>query len=132
MVSFSSRDNMQVFAILLLVVLAACKNRAQSNSPSKVWTEEQKRKYYTDSFSYSGNDFQMRRDTSVRFDKFMDEQYPELKAVNKYEPLIYAMEEPYIDTTKINKTKHWFRITVSPCSDYPIHWWWKRETSIHF
>ncbi len=44
----------------------------------------------------------------------MDKQYPDLRAKNKYDQLIYALEERYIDTTQIDTSIHWFRITVNP------------------
>lgn len=105
--------------IFLIAILFGCKDKPTGKSSANVWTEEQKRKYYTDSFYEAGNDFKMSRDSSTRFEKFMDEHYPDLKAANKYDPFTYSLEEPYIDTTQIDTAKHWFRITVSPCFRLP-------------
>jgi hypothetical protein len=49
----------------------------------------------------------------------MNEQYPDLKSKNKYDPFVYALEEPYIDTTQIDSSKYWFRIVVRPCFRLP-------------
>jgi hypothetical protein len=105
--------------VITLIYLASCKDNPKDKAKSQQWTEEQKRKYYTDSFSYSGNNSRMRQDTSISFEKFMAQQYPELKSANKYDPFIYGLEEPYIDTTQVDMAKHWFRITVAPCFRHP-------------
>jgi hypothetical protein len=107
------------FVIIAIIIFASCKDKIQNKVDSQIWTEEQKRKFYTDSFSYSDNDFLNRRDTSINFVTFMNEQYPNLKSKNKYDPFIYALEEPYIDTTQIDTTKNWFRLVVRPCFRLP-------------
>lgn len=104
--------------IITLAALAACKNKHKDKLNSKPWTEEQKHKFYADNLSGQDNYFSG-GDTSINFVSFMDEQYPELKAKNKYDPFIYALEEFYIDTTRIDTAKHWIRITVEPCFRKP-------------
>lgn len=104
--------------IIILATLLACKNKQQGKTTPQVWTEEQKRKYYIDSFS-NWDSYRKGRDTSISFDSFMDQQYPDLKAKNKYNPFIYALEESYIDTTLIDSETHWFRIIVEPCFRKP-------------
>lgn len=92
----------------------SCTDTVQKTDKPQGWTEEQKRKFYTDSFAFTDRDFPDRRDSITSFQAFMDEQYPNLKAKNKYDPFIYAFEEQYIDTTLIDSSKHWFRLTVRP------------------
>jgi hypothetical protein len=97
----------------LLLLLSCADKTPQVNKPKSL-TEEQKRKIYTDSFAFTDRDFPDRRDNTASFEAFMNKHYPDLKAKNKYDAFIYALEEPYVDTTKIDTSKHWFRLTVRP------------------
>lgn len=103
----------------ILLSLFACKEPVKTPKKLTGWTEAQKRKYFADSFAPITMDFTSWTDSTRSYKAFMDKHYPDLKAINKYDPLIYALEEPYIDTTRIDATKHWFRITVDPTFERP-------------
>jgi hypothetical protein len=78
------------------------------------WTEGQKRKYFNEHIAISSIPDPKPNDNTVSFAAFMDKHYPDLKAINTDDPFVYALEEPYVDTTKIDPAKHWFRLMVSP------------------
>jgi hypothetical protein len=103
-----------VIIIATLLFFISCTDTVQKIDIPQGWTEVQKRRFYTDSFAFTDRDFPDRRDSVTSFQSFMDKHYPDLKAKNKYDPFIYAMEEQYIDTTQIDTSKHWFRLTVKP------------------
>jgi hypothetical protein len=98
------------------VVLIACKNSKQARMSKEhtAWTEEKKRRFFIDSLAYNDKLFPPDTGNSKIFKAFMDKNYPVLQTPNKYNPFIYALEEPYIDTTKIDAAKHWFRLSVQP------------------
>ena len=89
-------------------MLSCTYKSSKSQEPGKL-SETQKRKIFVDSFTIRSP-----KDTATTFRRFMDDNYPELKAKNKYDPLIYALEEEFVDTTNINTEKSWFRISVYP------------------
>ena len=82
------------------------------------WTEEQKRKYFSDSIAFDLESPET-RNKDHSFHSFMREHYRNLKAKNIDNPLIYALEEEYIGTAKIDSNKKWFRITITPCFKTP-------------
>lgn len=97
-----------------LFLFFSCANKAPSEGKPKELTEEQTRKFFADNFAFAERDFIDHQESTTSFEAFMNEHYPDLKAKNKYDPFVYAFEEPYIDTTKIDTAKHWFRLTVNP------------------
>jgi hypothetical protein len=106
---------MRPFLIIAsFLVFISCNDTVRKPEKPQGWTEEQKRKFYADSFAFTDRDFADRRDSLTSFQAFMDKHYQDLKAKNKYDPFIYAMEEQYVDTTQIDSSKHWFRLTVKP------------------
>lgn len=104
----------------MFLALTSCSGAPKKSNKLQKWTEDQKRKFYTDSFAFSDREFPDRRDSIVNFQVFMDQYYPNLKAKNKYDPLIYALEERYIDTTKVESSTHWFRLTIMPAFRRPF------------
>lgn len=88
----------------------------ETNKQIKLWTENQKRKYFIDSIAYRYGSGRVKLNN---FDVFIDSLYPEIKAKNKHNPFVYAFEEPYIDTTKIDSSKNWIRIILDPCWRIP-------------
>lgn len=92
-----------------------------SNKPVDNWTESQKREYFQDSiaFRYGWGTINSKRNLND-FEVFMDSLYPETKAKNKYNPFVYAFEESYIDTVKIDSLKNWIRIIIDPCWKIPV------------
>jgi len=101
---------MRILSIIcFLLSLLSCTGKAQKEGKYQPLSEEQKRKFFVDSFAFTEP-----KDTAINFKTFMDKNYPDLKAKNKYDPFIYALEETYVDTTNIDTTKLWFRLTVTP------------------
>ncbi len=101
----------------LLLVVSSCKSDNDKTENSS-WTEEQKRIYFQDSIAskeYYG--FAEGKRLS-NFSVFSARMFSHIKAKNK-DPLIYAFEEPYIDTTKIDNKKSWLRVTVNPAFRVP-------------
>lgn len=90
---------------------------------SSNWTEAQKRNYFVDSFAYvtgSGQGFGfMGKDSARSFASFLHRQYPELHTSYYMDPLPYALEEEYIDTTRIDSSREWLRFIVYSFFDLP-------------
>jgi len=113
-----------VIMLLSLLVFGCSSNKKEKSlaaiaSSKSEWTEVQKRKYFQDSIAnlmYNGRLF---GDTINGFEYFIDKHYPNIKSRNKYDAVLYACEEPWIDSTNIDTDKYWFRITVSPCFRKP-------------
>jgi len=109
---------MRPFLLLITMSLVlSCHNRQKSSSEpivkEIVYTEADARKFFEDSVAGPNEEF-----TSERFPRFLKRYYPELKTKN-LNALIYAMEEPFVDTTRIDTAKYWFRVTVNPCFRRP-------------
>jgi hypothetical protein len=58
-------------------------------------------------------------DSLNNFDKFSKYILSNIKAKNISDPFILGFDENYIDTTKIDSAKKWFRISVDPCFRIP-------------
>lgn len=92
-----------------------------SNKVVNKWTESQKRIFFQDSIAYRYSwGARNKRNNLTDFHLFMDSLYPEIKAKSKYNPFVYAFEEPYIDFEKIDSSINWFRIIIAPCWKPPI------------
>jgi hypothetical protein len=110
---------MQPF-ILFIVIIAtfACQHRqsdpGEPSAKEKTYSEADARKFFEDSIA--GPDFG--EFTIDKFSRFLRRFYPELKSTTR-DAIIYAMEEPFIDTTQIDTAKQWFRVTVDPCFRKP-------------
>ncbi len=109
---------MRPFLLFIVISLAlSCKNRQESSgvpgSKEKVYTEADARIFFEDSVAGPDGEF-----TSEKFPRFLKRYYPELKMKSR-NALIYAMEEPFVDTAQIDTAKYWFRVTVDPCFRRP-------------
>lgn len=115
------------FAICTLVVLflvfnACSKTDGQqpvANEKKTTLTENDKRRYFEDNFAFTYGSGYKVSDTTLSFKYFMRTQYPDLKAENISNALIYALEEEYINPAQIDSGRQWFRITVYPCYRKP-------------
>ncbi len=108
------------FPFLLFIVMSlvlSCQNTQKNSSEHQVkktiYTENDARKFFEDNVAGPDEEF-----TSEKFPRFLKRYYPELKTKTR-NALIYAMEEAFVDTTKIDTAKHWFRVTVDPCFRNP-------------
>jgi hypothetical protein len=106
---------------LLVIVLSAtfaCQHRQNGSGEitvkEMVYTEANARKFFEDSIA--GPD--EKEFTSEKFPRFLKRLYPNAKTKTR-NALIYAMEEPFVDTTRIDTAKQWFRVTVNPCFRRP-------------
>jgi hypothetical protein len=111
-----------ILNLLIVAVVISCKD---DGGPSRTeytrssdWTEAEKRKYFQDSLAFR----LCNRDSCKglnSFVNFSNSFLSHIKAKNIQNPVIYAMEEPYIDTTCIDSNQSWFRIIVMPISNKP-------------
>lgn len=46
--------------------------------------------------------------------------YNNSNSINYWDEFIYALDEPYIDTTKVDKNRKWFRLIVKPTFSNPF------------
>lgn len=100
------------YIALLFVGCTNGSRQTKKASATQELSERQKRKYFID------NDlgwYEREKD----FLKFIKDYYPTNKAINKNNPYPYAFEEEYIDTTKIDSSRNWFRVIVEPCFRLP-------------
>lgn len=107
--------------LLLVIVLSAafaCRHRQECSSDlatkEMAYSEADARKFFKDSIA--GPDY--KEFTSEKFCRFLKRYYPELKTKTP-NALIYAMEEPFVDTTSVDTLRQWFRVTVDPCFRKP-------------
>lgn len=112
-----------IIIIFIIVINSACterkKNQSNLNPVRQGLTEQQKRKIFADSLAFTDQSFPYGTDSPSIFEQFIKNHYPELKAVNSNDPFIYALEEHYVDTTQIDSSAKWLRITVKPCFRLP-------------
>ncbi len=79
-----------------------------------LYSQADARKFFEDSIA--GPDH--KEFTSETFLRFLKRYYSELKTKTP-NALIYAMEEPFVDTTNVDTAKQWVRVTVDPCFRKP-------------
>ena len=103
--------------ILFLIIFISCKQRKDTSQNKETiaitWTELQKRKYFQDSIAYrmyNGNFGTV--DSLNNFQIFSKIFFPNINLENRNNACIYALEEPLVDTTSIDTSKIWLRITV--------------------
>lgn len=106
---------------LMAFFLASC--HRNESKPSCQWTAVRKRNYFVDSFAYvtgSGKYFGLGgQDSGKPFGSFIRHQYPDLHTAYYMDPLPYALEEEYIDTTRIDSSREWIRFIVYSFFDLP-------------
>ena len=101
----------------IVILLSSCKLNDKKDKPI-VWTESHIKQYFIDSIGlvYRGGDDS---ESLNKFSRFMNTFYHNTKAININSSIVYALEEPYIDTTKIDTSKKWFRVIVEPTFSLP-------------
>lgn len=119
-----SEPMLRVMVIGLVVfVFVSCHRNDSMLTPSSNWTEAQKRNYFVDSFAYiegSGRGYGfIGKDSGKSFGAFLRYQYPDLHTAYYIDPLPYALEEEYIDTTRIDSSREWVRFIVYSFFDLP-------------
>ena len=114
-----------IIVLFALVTVGGCQQRMGTGAGRPATDpvalarqEDSNRKYFVDSFAYVyGNGFN--KDSLHNFRHFFKTRYPEVNTPYAGDPLPYAFEEAYLDTTKIDTGKRWFRIIVDPCFGIP-------------
>ena len=87
---------------------------------NKSWTQDSIKKYFKDSIAFRMYNGQMGQGESLNnFDTFSKYILKNIKAKNINDPFILGFEENYIDTTQIDSSKKWFRISVNPVFRIP-------------
>lgn len=108
---------------IFIFIFSSCKqteNKTVVADTSKKWTENAIKKYFRDSIAHRMYNGQMGQGDSLNnFDKFSKYILADIKAKNIDDPFILGFDENYIDTTKIDSSKKWFRISVNPCFRIP-------------
>ncbi len=113
-----------IMKLISWVLLASLIGAISCNKPMKEesvrWTENQKRSYFEDSIAFRycyGVTDEFVNGRSIlngsplnHFSIFMDSLYPDLDAVNKYDPYLYAFEEDYFE--RENKKKNLDKIRI--------------------
>ena len=110
---------MRPFLLFIVISAAfACQTSDKGTSEPTVkeiqYTEGEARQFFEDSIAGPDN----KEFTSEKFPRFLKRYYPQLKTRTR-NALIYAIEEPFVDTTKIDTAKQLFRVTVDPCFRKP-------------
>jgi hypothetical protein len=111
--------NPRYYSIIFAALTIAC-TLIEKRSSDEAWTEKTIVQYFKDSIAYrmyngsygegdSLNDF-------VRFSKYVLKNE---RAKNSDDPFILGFDEKYIDTTKIDTSKRWLRITIDPVFRIP-------------
>jgi hypothetical protein len=112
-----------IYTTIFLFTIVSCKHNDENRNivgTGNKWSSERIRKYFIDSIALrNGNGKFGNGDSLNDFDKFSKTFFSDIKAKNINDPLIYAFNESYIDTTRIDKNQEWLRITVDPCFDIP-------------
>jgi len=111
---------MRNFTFIIIVFFLSSSCRQSKHTDKKYnWTEQEIKQYFIDSIAMGNGDYR-NPDSLNKFSFFMKTFYDNSKAINYWDEFIYALDEPYIDTTKIDKNKKWFRLTVKPTFSNPF------------
>jgi hypothetical protein len=111
---------MRNFIIIRTLLLSLFSCRQVNNSFKKnSWTEQEIKQYFIDSIAMGNGDYD-NKDSLNKFPYFMKTFYNNSNAINYWDEFIYALDEPYIDTTNIEKNKQWLRVIVKPTFSNPF------------
>jgi len=120
-----SRHSMRIFLHTYIVfIFCGCVNKSETRSKTNIsspWTEVQKQKYFSEKFAfrYGWGDGYFQNDTAETFLHFLKTHYPEVKSYHFHDAFLYALQEPYIDTTHIDSSKEWLRLVVTESFSNP-------------
>lgn len=109
-----------ILAFIFLGVIS-CQEKVKNNQTFEVkWDEGQKWKYFQDSIAYRKYGSTIKKEDSLNnFSTFSRIMFAKIKSKYKSYASFYALEEPYIDTTKIDPQKFWIRILIIPTFGNP-------------
>ncbi|MBN8666549.1 MAG: hypothetical protein J0M30_03535 [Chitinophagales bacterium] len=104
--------------IISLVFLAFSCRQTGHVDKKYSWTEQEIKQYFIDSIAMGNGNYD-NPDSLNKFQYFIKTIYDNSKSINYWDEFIYALDEPYIDTTKIDIHRHWLRLTVKPTFSNP-------------
>lgn len=110
------------FILYSAFLLGACRHvEPKADLPtSRKWSEDSIRQYFKDSIAQRQYNGHMGIGQGINnFDTFSKYVLADIKAKNISDAYILGFNEPYIDTTRIDSTKKWIRISVNPCFRTP-------------
>lgn len=110
--------------VIICFIILSCEQKTNNKIGSvekPTWTDKQIKTYFADSIAYRmyNGRFLEQKDSLNDFEVFSRTILHNIKAKNIDDPLIIALDEPYIDTTKIDSLKSWIRFSVNPCFRRP-------------
>jgi len=113
-----------LFAITFFLFLISSCRQEDKKVPAATggtkWSQDSIKQYFKDSIAYRQYNGQLGSGDSLNnFDTFSRYILTDIKAKNISDPFILAFEENYIDTSRIEAGKQWFRITVDPVFRIP-------------
>ncbi|MDF2188528.1 hypothetical protein [Paraflavitalea sp. CAU 1676] len=104
--------------VTFLLLVFSCRQEAKEiiHLPGNInWSQDSIRKYFKDSIAHRMYNGRMGQGDSLNdFDKFSKYIMSGTKAKNISDPFMLGFDEEYIDTTKIDSVKRWFRISINP------------------
>ncbi|MES2616382.1 MAG: hypothetical protein V4613_00800 [Bacteroidota bacterium] len=104
-----------IFFYIVGLMMISCTTQVNpQKSEIKEWTEAQKRRYFRDSVATCDMNTGICTDTNRFFGCFFNKHYPEVKAINEDDYLLYCLEESYIDTANLDTNRSMIRISVVP------------------
>lgn len=109
-----------VRVLLVLLFLSMGCRHTEKEGYVRQWAEEEKRTYFEDSIAnclYNGR--HQGKDGLENADVFLATLFDTSSIAQHDNILLYAMEEPFIDTNRINNNSNWLRITVDPTFRIP-------------
>lgn len=107
-----------IYIPFLAFLITSCNHIDKTKAiakPTNKWSKDSIINYFKDSIAYRMyNGYGREADSLNNFDKFSKYLLGDIKAKNISDPFILGFDENYIDTTKIDTTKKWLRISVDP------------------
>ncbi len=101
--------------IIIIGLISACTESKQNNSKEKCWSKQEILNYFQDSIAYRMYNGRYGEGKGLNdFTVFSDSFLKYTKSKNYNDPMIFALEEEYIDSSNISPSFNWFRIVTNP------------------
>lgn len=106
----------QIYILIIIIgFLSACTESKPTYSKDLSWSKQEILRYFQDSIAYRMYNGALGEGIGLNdFAVFSDSLLGYIKSKNYKDPLIFALEEEYIDSSNINLNFNWFRIVVNP------------------
>lgn len=100
--------------IIIIGLISACTESKQNNSKEKCWSKQEILNYFQDSIAYRMYNGRYGEGKGLNdFTVFSDSFLKYTKSKNYNDPMIFALEEEYIDSSNISPSFNWFRIVTN-------------------